>query len=150
MVKRRSYKKKSYRKKSYRRKKTYKRQSKVSTNTNMIGAKCIVDGGIFAYSINNAAVTVMWGSNGTTANNGYVRLSDNNEFSVNQTRFKYWKLTGMKIKYFPLANQAGATDTSINIVRYASSIGDIIDRNDTDNYIKGMVDYKTYQAGRAW
>lgn len=78
MVMRRRYRRK--RTLRLRRRRFFRRRRINTSNTNIINSKVINSSGLFAYAAGNGGCSIMWGSNGSTSNNGYVRLSDIPEF----------------------------------------------------------------------
>lgn len=97
MVKRTLGKRKRY----YRKRRHYKkRMYRNKSNSNILNAKIIDNKSLFSYyntGVSYGGLSVNWGGTTISAANGYSRVQDNNEFNVNTSRWKFWRIKGIKI-----------------------------------------------------
>lgn len=98
MVKRRrSFKRRTYKKRAFRKRMFKKRNF---SNSNVLNAKIIDNKSLFSYyntGVSYGGISVNWGGTTISTANGYSRVQDNNEFNVNTSRWKFWRIKGIKI-----------------------------------------------------
>lgn len=91
----------------YKKKRYFKRRfRKGKSNSNVLNVKLIENGSLLCYSstasLSEGGETIFWGGTSTTLTNAYTRIQDSNEFTVNLSRWKWWRIKGVSIRYYPL------------------------------------------------
>lgn len=97
-----TYRRKKTTKKAYRKRKTFKRRGPRSDGA--ISLKCHTETPVqFKTASGHANVTINWGGNGTAAGVGAtLTLPGINEFTHFSADYNEYKITGVKIDFFPI------------------------------------------------
>lgn len=126
---------------------------KVQSRYDGINYVKIVDVTNFIYTVNiplsynMAAFTSQWGSRDVLANS-YARVSDADEWVNLCTKYRYYKITGMKISYTPLCQVNTAADTAIIRGQYGTSIGENFTIATGARYIEESEGYTTFDPSK--